>query len=258
MTRAGAPTDPRGFAFVIPLYNHAGTVAEVVARARECGLPIIVVDDGSTDGGGAIVDALGGLAQVIHHPRNLGKGAALLHGMQAAAGMASFAITVDADGQHDPREAPRLIEAIAEGTRPIVIGCRQGMDGGNTPWTSRFGRRFSNFWIRAAGGHSVSDSQSGFRIYPLPETLELDPRCRHFQFEVEVLVLARWKGLPVVEAPVTVHYEPRGKRISHFRPFADFWRNASAFCRLILGRMFLPSGVRARRRLPGHGPSVSN
>ncbi len=239
------------FAFVIPLYNHAGTLAQVVARARELDYPIIIVDDGSMDGGAQLADGLEGVHLVIHHPQNRGKGAALISGMEAAAEVADWAISVDADGQHDPREAALLVEAIPQGERPIVIGRREGMDPGSAPWTSRFGRKFSNFWIWSAGGHLVSDSQSGFRIYPLPETLELGARSRHFQFEVELLVLARWCGLPVVEAPVKVIYQARGKRISHFQPWKDFWRNSFAFSRLISTRIFRSKRARAQRALPG-------
>jgi len=240
------------FAFVIPLYNHAGTLARVVSRARELPYPIIIVDDGSTDGGGELADTLEGVHLVIHHPENRGKGAALISGMRAAAEVAQWAISVDADGQHDPREAAALVEAIPEGARPIIIGARRGMRaGGSVPWTSRFGRKFSNFWIWSAGGYLVSDSQSGFRIYPLPETLELDARSRHFQYEVELLVLARWRGVPVLEAPVKVHYEPKGKRISHFQPWKDFWRNSFAFSRLITARILKTKKARARRALPG-------
>ena len=235
-------------AFVIPLYNHAATLATVVERAREVGYPIIIVDDGSTDGGAEQADRLEGVAQVIHHPENRGKGAALISGMEAAAKLADWAVSVDADGQHDPREAFTLVAAIPEGERRIVIGAREGMDSGPVPWTSRFGRKFSNFWIWAAGGHLVSDSQSGFRVYPLPETLELLPRGRHFQYEVELLVLARWKRLPVRQATVGVVYQPRGVRVSNFRPWVDFWRNSATFTRLIATRLLVPPWVRARRQ----------
>ena len=243
-------------AFVIPLFNHAATLTTVVERAREVGYPIIVVDDGSTDGGAELADELEGVTRVIHHGENRGKGAALISGMEAAAELADWAVSLDSDGQHDPRDAPGLVAAIPEGQRPIVIGARKGMDPGKSvPWTSRFGRKFSNFWIWAAGGHLVSDSQSGFRVYPLPEILELRPRSRHFQYEVELLVLARWRGIPVVEAPVRVHYDPKGKRISHFRPWLDFWRNSFAFSRLITARILIGRRARGRRALPRAGVS---
>jgi len=233
--------------FVIPVFDHAATLGRVVERALETGLEVIVVDDGSTDGSAEVARAIGEVT-LIQHPENRGKGAALMSGLAAASRRADWAISVDADGQHDPGEAPRLIEAIpaGDGPRPIVIGRREGMDSPNTPWKSRFGRSFSNFWIKAAGGHAVTDSQSGFRAYPLPETLQLAPRGRRFQLEVEVLVLARWKGLPAIEVPISVSYAPPDERVSHYRPFVDFWRNAATFTRLISARLVLPRSTRAR------------
>lgn len=234
------------FAFVIPLYNHGRTGRDVVEQARSLGFPVFVVDDGSTDGG---AEPLGGLSGVVvlRHETNRGKGAALRTGFAAAAGVADWAITVDADGQHEPRQAREMIAAIPAGQRPIVVGRREGMDRPDTPWKSRFGRKFSNFWVRAGGGHRVRDTQTGFRIYPLPETLQLGARANRFQFEVEVLILARWKGVPAVEVPVRVTYSPAGGRVTHYRPFVDFWRNSAVFGRLIVARMFLPRRVRARR-----------
>lgn len=92
----------------------------------------------------------------------------------------------------------------------------------------------------------MNDSQSGFRIYPLPETLHLDVVARRFQFEIEVLVKARWHGIPVYEAPVSVNYRPGVKRISHFRPFTDFVRNTGAFSRLIFQKVVFPNSIRLK------------
>jgi hypothetical protein len=131
-----------------------------------------------------------------------------------------------------------LIKAIPKKIRPIVVGARSGMEGRHVPWTSSFGRKFSNFWVRTSGGPAISDSQSGMRIYPLPEALNLGTKARRFQFEVEILVRAKRKGLQVIEAPVRVNYNPSGERISHFRPFVDFLRNSSTFTRLIFRRIF--------------------
>lgn len=227
------------FAFVIPVYNHAGTVARVVQDALKLGCPVFVIDDGSTDDTFDKVKDIPG-CHILRHAQNQGKGAAILTGCAAAKEAAGFAITVDADGQHDPEDAKNLIKAIPENTRPIVVGAREGMTGKHVPWTSSFGRKFSNFWVRASGGPAVSDSQSGFRIYPLPEALRLPTKARRFQFEVEILVQASRKGIPVVEAPVRVRYNPEGGRISHFRPFVDFLRNSSTFTRLIFTRIFPP------------------
>jgi glycosyltransferase involved in cell wall biosynthesis len=225
------------FAFIIPVYNHAGTVAQVIRQAQCMGFPVFVVDDGSTDHTYNQIKDIPGI-RIISHKKNRGKGAALASGFCVAAVDCDWAITVDADGQHYPEDARRLIAAIPADARMIVVGVRDGMAGKHVPWTSRFGRKFSNFWVWISGGPSLSDSQSGMRIYPLPEVITLPTKAERFQFEVEVLVQARRKGMPVIEVPVRVNYNPEGSRISHFRPFVDFLRNSLTFTRLIFTRIF--------------------
>jgi len=226
------------FAFVIHVYNHAGTVAQVVQDALKLGYPVFVVDDGSTDHPYDQIKEIKGI-QILRHHQNQGKGAAISTGFAAAAAVADWAITVDADGQHYPEDAKKLIKAIVKNTRPVVVGAREGMVGRHVPWTSSFGRQFSNFWVRVSGGPALSDSQSGFRLYPLPEALHLKTKAKRFQFEVEILVHAHRNAIPVMEAPIRVRYNLEGGRISHFRPFVDFLRNSSTFTRLIFRRIFL-------------------
>jgi glycosyltransferase involved in cell wall biosynthesis len=234
-------------AIVIPAYNHEATVAEVVRQSLALGYPVVVVDDGSTD---STYEQIRNIASVIilRHAQNRGKGAALLTGFAEATKNADWAATLDADGQHRPEDLPRLLAAVTEGRRPIVVGRREGMQAEHVPRASRFGRKFSNFWVQASGGPSVSDTQSGMRLYPLPETLKLPVRARRFQFEVEVLVKARWYGIPVVEAPIRVSYAPKGQRISHYRGFVDFMRNSAAFTRLIFGRFFFLPFIRFSKK----------
>lgn len=227
---------PSRFAVVIPLYNHERTVAGVVRRAMALDVPVVVVDDGSTDTSFERIKDIPGI-RILRHRLNRGKGAALMTGFAEAAKRADWAITLDADGQHDPDDARSLMRAVPAGLRPILIGRRTGMQRAQAPWTSRFGRLFSNFWVRLAGGPAVRDSQSGFRIYPLPECLHLGVRSRRFQFEIEILVKARWNGIPVAESPVSVSYRPGTPRISHFHPFFDFLRNFGMFSRLITHRV---------------------
>jgi glycosyltransferase involved in cell wall biosynthesis len=232
------------FAFVIPVFNHARNLAQVAAAAVESGAPVIVVDDGSTDGSAEAAAAVAGV-RLVRHAGNLGKGAAILTGLAEARKLsARFAVTVDADGQHRPDEARQLLASLCpagalEPERAVVLGARKGMDQVTVPWTSRAGRGFSGFWVWASGGPRVSDSQSGFRVYPVAETLALPTVSRRFEFEVEVLVQARRAGVPIREVPVSVAYDPPGGRVSHFRPWRDFGRNAVAFTRLIATR-FLP------------------
>ncbi len=243
------PQPPRGrvcqnrFALVIPVFNHERTVADVVNRAMALEVPVVVVDDGSTDATFERIKGIPGI-RILRHRFNRGKGAALMTGFAQAAELADWVITLDADGQHDPDDARSLMRATPTGSRPILIGRRTGMQGAEVPWTSRFGRGFSNFWVRMAGGPAVKDSQSGFRVYPLPECLHLDVRARRFQFEVEILVKAGWMGIPVVESPVRVSYRPGTPRISHFHPFFDFLRNFGMFSRLITYRVLRLKSLR--------------
>ena len=225
-------------AIIIPVYNHEQRIGEVIGQAMKLGLPLFVIDDGSTDNTPKIIRDIPGIS-VIRHPVNLGKGAALLTGFAAAVAQGcDWAITIDGDGQHLPEDAASLLRAAGEGRRIIVVGRRQGMVGKNVPWTSRFGRGFSNFWVWAAGGPLISDSQSGFRLYPLPEALHLGVKATRYQFEVEVLVRAKQRGIETVEAPVRVVYQAKGERVSHFQPWLDFRRNSATFSRLIWERIF--------------------
>ncbi len=225
-------------AIIIPVYNHERQIGEVIRQALKLGLPVFVVDDGSTDATGPIIDAVGGIT-ILRHPENRGKGAAICTGFAAAAARAcDWAVTLDGDGQHNPEDVWALLDAAKNGPRRLVIGRRLGMDEQlHVPWTSRFGRIFSNFWVWVAGGPWVEDSQSGFRLYPLPETLQLSVRARRYQFEVEILVKARQQGITTTEVPVRVIYQQRGERVSHFRPWHDFLRNSATFNRLIWARL---------------------
>lgn len=228
--------DKARVAVVIPVFNHEGKVAQVVREALKLHLPLFVIDDGSTD---STCDHIKDIPSVtiIRHGANIGKGAALLTGFAAAAPLADWVVTMDADGQHHPENAWELIKAVPPGQRPIIVGYREGMEHRHVPWTSRFGRAFSNFWVRTSGGPDIRDSQSGFRLYPLPEAMHLGARARRFQFEVEILVRAKWYGIPVLETPVRVTYEAEDERVSHYRGFVDFCRNTATFSRLIFMRL---------------------
>ena len=224
-------------AIVIPVYNHGTRISDVVLKASALDYPVFVVDDGSTDSTAAMLSSMKNIT-VLTHQQNLGKGAALRTGFEAAQQSCDWAITFDADGQHKPEDVENLLEVVTDTNRPIVIGKRQGMDGDHVPWTSKFGRKFSNFWVWVSGGPFISDSQSGFRLYPLPEALDLAVQARRFQFEVEILVKAHQQSIPILEVPVQVVYQKGAERISHFHPWKDFLRNSATFSRLIFQRIF--------------------
>jgi glycosyltransferase involved in cell wall biosynthesis len=231
---------------IVPVYNHGASVAAVIQKVLLLKFPVMVVDDGSTDDTYENIRSIPGI-QVLRHDVNMGKGAALVTGMKATAREIRWAVTIDADGQHDPADISSLLATANENPGAVVIGNRTGMDA--APWTSRFGRKFSNFWLRMSGVPPVTDSQSGFRVYPLPEVLHLGVKARRYQYELEVLAKAAWRGIGIVETPVSVTYLPPGQRISHFRPWRDFFRNAHTFSRLITRRVFSP--CLWRRPAPG-------
>ncbi|BCR03197.1 glycosyl transferase [Desulfuromonas versatilis] len=207
---------------VIPLYNHGASVRAVAERALAVHEQVLVVDDGSSDGG---AETLAGLpVAVLRHASNRGKGAAIMTAAREARrlGMTHIA-TIDADGQHDPADLPKLLEVVRETPLSVVVGTRDFATA-NVPGSSRFGRKFSNFWLRLQTGKSLGDTQSGFRIYPLRVLEALKLAEVHYSFEIEVLVKAAWAGVPLREAPISVHYPPGEERISHFRGFMDNFR----------------------------------
>lgn len=98
------------------------------------------------------------------------------------------------------------------------------MNQSSVPGKSSFGNNFSNFWFRLETGIKISDTQSGFRLYPVKELQSMRFFTRKYEFEIEVLVRAAWSGLEVVQVPVKVFYPAKEERVSHFRPFRDFTR----------------------------------
>jgi predicted LPLAT superfamily acyltransferase len=232
---APPPTPPRPMV-LIPTKDNVGTIGSVVTRARAHGLPVYVVDDGSTDGSGDAARAAG--AELLTHPRNMGKGAALLSGMRAAARAGhTHAICLDADGQHDPDDIPRFAAAIAKEPVAIYAGLR---DLSTAPPISRFGRRFSNFWIRVETGWWVADSQCGFRAYPIAPVLALGLGGGRYELEVEVLSRALWAGVPVRDLVCNVYYPPESERVTSFRPFLDNARISWMNALLVVERILWP------------------
>jgi glycosyltransferase involved in cell wall biosynthesis len=207
---------------VIPVYNHPGTLRDVVSRALKIHDMVMVVDDGSRD---IAADLLTGLdVHVIRHRKNMGKGAAILTGAKEAGRLGmTHIVTIDADGQHDPADFRRFIPVIQENPHAIIIG-RRCFQGTEVPRLSAFGRSFSNFWMRLHTGISVGDTQSGFRAYPIAVIDNLNLRERHYSFEIEVLVKAAWAGVTIMETDISVYYPPPEKRISHFHGFLDNFR----------------------------------
>jgi len=213
---------------IIPAYQAARTIGEVVSGLRsawraECAeeLRVLVVNDGSTDATSREAERAG--AEVLEHPSNRGKGAALRTGLSHALGLnAKVAVTLDADGQHPPSEAVRLLRYPAPPTT-LVLGVRD-LAGAGAPRANRFSNAFSNAWLSAFSGTTLLDTQCGLRRYPVAETLALDARANGFGFEAEVVLRAARAGWAIEHVPARVLYPPAGERTTHFHPWRDPFR----------------------------------
>ena len=240
------PPEPFNPVVVAPTYNNARTLADVVRGVAALGIPLIVVDDGSTD---ATATVLAELSQagplgapsltVLSHPRNRGKAAALRTGFAAATEAGhTHAVTIDTDGQHDPAEIPALLDRARQSPAALVLGLRDEAAPGY-PAKSRLGRRLSNLFIRMESGLRVEDSQCGLRVYPLGLVNAVRCGAGRFGFETEIVTRAGWAGCPVVEVPVACRYLPPGERVSHLSPLWDTVRAFGMHGRL-LARALLP------------------
>ena len=214
----------RSICVVIPTYNNAGTIADVVRRALEYCLDVIVVADGCTD---QTLDILQGIEEitVVCCAKNGGKGSALKRGFKQALQMGfAYAITVDADGQHFPEDIPTMLQANQKHPGALIVGERRGLDAMERSKGSKFANAFANFWFAIQTGRYLKDTQTGFRLYPLKKIHGLSLLTSRYEAELELLVFASWHGVEIVSEPVNVYYPPQEERVSHFRPIADFSR----------------------------------
>ena len=214
---------------VIPTYNNAGTIGSVVAGALKQCDDVIVVNDGSTDATAAILsDIKTACLTVVTHPWNKGKGAALKTGFRKALDMGfAYAITLDGDGQHYTEDIAKFLDAHKANPGTLILGDRwKGAGTGSHVQSkgSSFANRFSNFWFWVQTGRRLSDTQTGYRLYPLKKLHGLSLLTSRYEAELELLVFASWHGTDIIEIPVDVYYPPKDERVSHFRPGMDFAR----------------------------------
>ncbi len=212
---------------LIPTYNNATTIADIVQRTLQQLPLVVVVNDGSTDETAAVLSTLERTEKrlsVVTLPQNKGKGYALRKGFEQARALGcSHVVTLDADGQHFPEDIPELIHISRIRPEAIVVGCR-GTKHTNMPSSSTFANRFSNFWFAIQTGLYLPDTQTGFRIYPLNNIHGERFMTRRYEAELLLLVLSTWANVPIIPSPVKVYYPPKEQRVSSFRPFRDFTR----------------------------------
>ena len=218
---------------VIPVFDEAPTLEAIVSRARRHGT-VLVVDDGSSDGSGAVAGAAG--ADVLRLHRRSGKGEALRQGFEEALERGvDRVVTLDGDGQHDPGDIPNLLRAAADAPGALVIGGRLGGDGARGIPPGRLAAlRVAGFFINWVTGTFVADTQSGFRVYPVGLLQAVTPRHGGFVLETEMLIRAAAAGWQLVEVPITAA-DARGRH-SRFRPARDGIAVGAYLARFILRR----------------------
>ncbi len=218
---------------LIPAYNEEEHIAAVVSGALTH-LAVLVIDDGSTDGTPARARAAG--AEVLSQQPNQGKGAALLAGFDYALARGfDAALTLDADGQHDPAEIPDFLRKYAESHADLIIGNR---DFSRMPPVRRASNTLGTWLLSWALGQPVADNQSGYRLISrrLMEALR-QPEERGFEFEVEMLVVCLAGGYRLEWIPIRTIYAGEKSHISPLRHLVKF----------------IQISLRARRRMRGAG-----
>ncbi len=208
---------------IIPTYNNAKTLGNVIERALLHNLPLLVINDGSTDDTRNVLSQFANI-QIINLEKNQGKGVALKTALRWAIEQNyRYAVTLDSDGQHYPEDISVFLSEIEQSPDTLLVGSRN-LQAENMPAKNTFANKFSNFWFRIETGIKMNDTQSGYRLYPLHKLKGLKFFTGRYEFELEILVRAAWQGIEVTNVPIRVYYPPEEERISHFRPLRDFMR----------------------------------
>ena len=208
---------------IVPAYNAAQTVGDVIRSCREFVNNIVAINDGSRDETAGAAMTAG--AEVVTHPINRGKGAALKTGFAWALERGyDIVITLDADGQHLPREIPKFLRAREETPADLIIGGRSHLFGEMLP-RRRMANRFSAWSISKASGKRITDSQSGFRLYSANLLRNIRLHTDGFDMESEIIVHAGRRGFKVLTIPIDLGFVD-GISTSHYKPLKDTLRIA--------------------------------
>jgi len=225
------------YCVVIPAFQAARTIGELVHHIADQGLAAVVVDDGSRDRTAAIASEQG--AVVISHLRNQGKGAALRTGFAyALRSQYEGVITMDSDGQHDPTEIPALIQAGEHQHAGLVLGNRMA-NGAAMPQARRWTNRLMSGIVSFVARQRIPDSQCGFRFIRKEVLQQVPLRAKRFEIETELVIAAAVRRWKIISIPVQSIYQQQ--QCSHIRPLPDALR----FLWVVL--RYLPQGLFRRR-----------
>ncbi|QIR75773.1 glycosyltransferase family 2 protein [Sulfurospirillum diekertiae] len=222
---------------VIPTYNNPLTIEKVAQDVLTHGYALIIVDDGSEINVADIIPKPHEKLTIIRHLANQGKGAAIMTGAHEAQKRGfDFFISLDGDGQHLASQIEKICDAC-DGKDQIIIGARN-FEINDVPNGSKFGRWFSNFWACWDTEQSITDSLSGFRLYPT-SILDLIIQTKRFDWEMEVLVKHAWKGRLIKEVSIECYYPTPEERVSHFKKFWDTAAIVMVHVKLLPWKFFL-------------------
>lgn len=213
---------------LIPAFNAGKTLRPVVDECLSHGMPVVVVDDGSTDNTVSTIPAIG--VTLLAHKSNQGKGSALRTGFEWAINNGFDAvITLDADGQHDASAVKTLITAATTDGTDLMIASRLTQFEEMSS-LRKFWNRFGVWCMRQKTGYDITDSQSGFRYYSSRLLQGIQLNCSGYNMEMEILMKA-WKcGFKIGSTPIAARVAD-GRSTSHYRPFRDTWAICMTFLR---------------------------
>ena len=216
----------------VPAFNEEKTIARVVIAASKHVDTVVVIDDGSSDYTSLIAEKVG--AYVIRHDQNRGKGVSLRDGFGwAKREKYDILVTLDADGQHDAEDIPKLLQPIVDGNADIVIGSRVRRPP-SMPMTRRIGQKLVDSLAGVKSAGSVVDSQSGFRAYSRKAIEAIEFTEPGMGAELEILLKGASESLAIVEVPVVMRYGIGGT--SKQNPIVQFSDVVSTLFREIVGR----------------------
>ncbi len=204
---------------IIPTYNEACAIANIIKRIKQQGLEVVVVDDGSCDNTYRIAEDNG--AVVLRNPDNEGKGASLLRGFHYALNKDFDAvITMDGDGQHLPSEIPYFTRLAQYSNSGILIGNRM-LKRKDMPLVRVLTNQFMSWFISSLARQKIPDTQCGFRLIKKEVLRKINLRTRKYETESEIIIKAARLGFKVESVPIKTIYNGEKSQIN---PFIDTFR----------------------------------
>lgn len=226
---------------IVPVYRHENTSRNVVKSLASLSIPVILVDDGNTPEGHHVLFEIAkefANVELVTHKCNLGKGAAMRSGMDAAVAAGfTHALQVDADGQHDMDSIPFFVNEAKEHPEELICGYPKYDE--SVPKAREQGRKITNFWVAIETvSLKIPDAMCGFRVYPLATSWPVMKRLcnKRMGFDIEMIVRLSWAGVKMRFFPVKVHYPKDG--VSNFRMFHDNVAISITHTMLCIGMVF--------------------